>query len=165
VAACLSLQPELLTATAPVVHQAGFQSLFNRFAVHPSHHEDALRRLRLLHDRRDQTISSVSKIKVHMCSNGLVGGGSPAFRTLASTLDGLAELVEGQSSRSPRLALPSAGMIACLQECVSGWFSNFRIARLRNTSKATKPIRHRVSQRVRQGTLSGTTIVVTMAAA
>src|SRR6478752_7576263 len=38
-AACLALQPVLLARPAPVVHEPGAESGFERAGIHPGHHE------------------------------------------------------------------------------------------------------------------------------
>lgn len=65
VAARLSLHPEFLTGTAPVVHQPGFQSLCDRFAAHPGHHQDPPGGPGFLYDRWDQSVGIIAKLEVH----------------------------------------------------------------------------------------------------
>lgn len=73
VAAGFALEPELLTRAAPVVHEAGFEGLFEGFAVHPREHENASTGAfafgSFLGDDGDQSVGGKFEVEFHCCKD------------------------------------------------------------------------------------------------
>ena len=73
VATGFALEPEFLTRAAPVVHEAGFEGLFEGFAVHPREHEDASTGIvafgGFLSDDGDQAVGGKFEVEFHCCKD------------------------------------------------------------------------------------------------
>ena len=71
VSAGFALEPEFFAGAAPVVHEAGGEGFFQRFAVHPGEHEDAatgdVTRGGFLDDGGDEAVGGKFEVEFHSC--------------------------------------------------------------------------------------------------
>ena len=67
----LTFEPEGFSGAAPIVHQAGFEGLLERFTIHPGKHQHAgpsgIFCRSLLNDCWNETFGGVFEIEFHCC--------------------------------------------------------------------------------------------------